>query len=440
MKKKIVTIVGRSNVGKSALFNKLADTKRALVFDTLGVTRDPIHDTSSWKDFQYTIVDTAGFVIDKKVMTKDIVVGLAIEKARKYILDSDVILFMIDGQVGYTQEDRHLFSFIKKLKAQIIIVINKSDRSDIEENVICVTNTFSGYPVIAISAIHSININNLQDMITSFLPQMSNSGDLKMETKVAILGKPNVGKSSIMNILMEKNISIVTPLVGTTRETISELLDTEACQYMISDTAGVRKSRSINERIEELMVSNTINTVQDANIVIMVFDVTEEALSDQDITLMMYSWETLHKAILVVWNKVDLLESGTVEKNIAKKILLYKHIFDVIPQVIFSTIDTSYKKSDILDALIALQKRYTQFLDPKEIKMILKDALYKNPLYKMKQKLDFQKLAVVHAAPPTIVIYSKQKILFGKSELSYLQRCIRGKIDLYGVPIKMSIK
>lgn len=443
MKKKfLVTIIGRSNIGKSALFNKLADSKRALVFDTNGVTRDPMHDDSSWKEFQYTIADTAGFITEKKIAKDDIITKLAITKAKEYLQNADIILFMIDGSVGYTQEDMQLFSSLKKLKKEIIIVVNKGDRKESIENMIYITNIFKGFSIIKISAMHSININNLQDLIISFFPKDSNtdSYDNKEKNKIAILGKPNVGKSSIMNILIEKNISIISSIAGTTRETISEDLTSSSQSYILSDTAGVRKSRAVNERIEELMVSNTMNTIQNANIIIMVFDITEENISDQDIKLISYAWNTLYKAILVIWNKVDLIQIGSINKFINNKISQYRHIFDNIPQITFSTVDHSYKKEKIIDQVNLLSERYNQFLDSKEIKIILKDALFKNPIYKMKQKLDFQKLNVSRTAPPTIIIYSRQKMLFTNSEITFLQKKIRAQKDLFGIPIKITIK
>jgi GTP-binding protein len=442
MKKKLVTIIGRSNIGKSALFNKLADHKRALVLDSIGVTRDPIKDTSSWKGYQYDIADTAGFITQKNIDSSDPITSLAIARATQYLEEADILLFMIDGTTGYTQEDMQLFSRIKKLNKPIIIVFNKCDVKDSEESFIYMTALFQGYTLVKISAIHSININTLQDTIITLLPDSEKEhNDKKIKSKIAILGKPNVGKSSIMNILTEQNIAIVAPIAGTTRETISQSISLAANEYLISDTAGVRKSRAIEERIEELMVSNTMNTIQEADIVLMVFDISDNALHDQDIKLMSYAWNTLYKAILIVWNKIDLVnKNNDVMKIIEEKTSQYKHIFEHIPQITFSTIDDKHDKNSILEPLEQLSHRYAQFLDPKEIKMILRDALHHNPLFKTKQKLDFQKLDVVRSAPPTIVIYSRQKMLFSNSEIAFFQKQIRLHKDLLGVPIKIIIK
>lgn len=433
-----VTIVGRSNVGKSALFNKLANDKRALVYDEMGVTRDPLVDLSSWKDYTYEIIDTAGFLPTLKKQKNDIV-AKSILHGEKYITSSDLIIFVVDGTVGYTQEDLHLFSYIKKINAPIIIVINKIDTKEAEENYLQMTDVLQAGKCIAISAIHSKGISDIQDMITENINWTSYQNQEKSDNEyfhVALLGRPNVGKSSIMNIIAEEEISIVSDVAGTTREAISkDILTKDAFQITLSDTAGVRKSRSIEERIEELMVSNTMKTIKKSHIVIMVIDINDNELYDQDINLAMHAFNTLHKGILVIWNKIDLLKKESDPLKIIKeKTEKYKHFFDIVPQIIFSAL-TKRNKEKVVPAIKSLWQRYKQRFDSKEIYMLIHEHMQKTPLVKIKQKLQIQSIHVIKTAPPTFVIKSRQHELFTNSEITFLSNSLRKHFDLLGVPI-----
>jgi GTP-binding protein len=431
-----VCIVGRSNVGKSALFNKLAETKRALVYDELGVTRDPIVDTSEWKGHTYTVIDTAGFLMSHKKIKNEIT-EKALVKATQYIQNADLIIFVIDGTVGYTNEDRHIWSYVKKLEIPVIIVINKIDTRVAQEEYEHLVGVLQEDNHIAISAIHSHSINDLQDMIInaiSWEQWQNNEIQDKEYFGVALLGKPNVGKSSITNILVKENISIISPIAGTTREAISKQIEENNIEITISDTAGVRKSRSINERIEELMVSNTMKTIEKSHIVIMVFDISEEELYDQDITLIMHAFNNLHRGVLVVWNKIDLVPKEKIKEIVKTKTALYAHFFDIIPQVYFSAKE-NYEGNIIIDALTKLWKRYKQRFESREIRMILKEAMHKTPLFRIKQELQFQSLSVIKNAPPTILIKTRQKQWFGDAEIAFFKNQLRKKLDLFGVPI-----
>jgi GTP-binding protein len=439
MKQKLypqVSLVGRSNVGKSALFNKLADTKRALVYDELGITRDPIVDTSSWKDYIYTIIDTAGFLIANKQITNDIT-KKALAKAEDYIKNSDVLLFVVDGVVGYTQEDVQLFSYIKKMNIPILIVINKSDVKSSEDEILSMCGVLQDTGHIAISAIHSKGILDLQNLIIESInwdAYKTNEIHDQEYFKVSLLGRPNVGKSSIMNILVEEEVSIISPIAGTTREAISKELENETMRSTITDTAGVRKARSIEERIEELMVSNTMKTLEQSHIVIMVLDISNDELYDQDINLVMRAFNDLHKAVIVIWNKIDLVPKEEIKNIVAHKTQLYKHFFDTVPQLFFSAI-TQENKDKIITEIKALWKRYRKHFDSREVCMTLRESLHKTPLIRIKQELQFQSLSVIKTAPLTIMIKTRQKLWFKDAEISFFKNQMRKKFNLLGCPI-----
>jgi GTP-binding protein len=442
MNKKLpyVTIIGRPNVGKSALFNKLADTKRALVFDECGITRDPLIDTSSWLGYTYQIIDTAGIFHTNKKQQNDIT-KQAIDKAIYFLENADIILFVIDGSIGYTQDDIHLFNISKKINVPIITVINKIDTKAAIEMAESLRQQLHNGPHVTISAAHSKSINELQNEIVHYLKDFNYTPveDEKKYFHVSFLGKPNVGKSSIMNIVAKENISIVSPIAGTTRESISKVLDDECFTITLADTAGVRKKRTIEERIEELMVSNTIRTIESSHIVIMVLDASEE-VHDQDVNLLMKAFHTYHKAVLVIWNKIDLLpEKTSINDIIKKKIDKYHFFFKNIPQIYFSAIDTN-DGSIIIRELKKLWERYSQKFDARDIKTILNEAFYHTPLIKIRQKIQFQKLIVTKTAPPNITLISRQKALFGEAEINFMTNILRKKKDLLGVPIVFNIQ
>ncbi len=239
-----VCIVGRTNVGKSALFNKLADEKRALVFDQIGITRDPLVDTSSWLGHTYEIIDTAGFLPTLKKEKNDIV-ARSLLHGEKYIKSANVILFVVDAVVGYVEEDIRLFSFVKKLGIPVIVILNKVDTKIAQDSIDELMYVLQNDRYIALSAIHSRGIADLQALILKEIDWKKfeeKESDTNSYFSVALLGRPNVGKSSIVNIIAEEEISIISDVAGTTREAISKALYTEDnFTITISDTAGVRK-------------------------------------------------------------------------------------------------------------------------------------------------------------------------------------------------------
>lgn len=433
-----VCIVGRTNVGKSALFNKLADEKRALVFDQAGITRDPLIDTVSWLGHTYEIIDTAGFLPSLKKEKNDIV-ARSLVHGEKYIKSANLILFVIDAVVGYVEEDIRLFSFIKKLNIPIIVILNKVDTKVGQDSINELMYVLQNHSYIALSAMHSKGIEDLQGLI---LQQIDWKEFEEKENvthpyfSVALLGRPNVGKSSIVNIIAEEEISIISDVAGTTREAISKALYTEDnFKITISDTAGVRKARSIEDRIEELMISNTMKTVQKSHLVLMVIDINDSALLDQDITLAIKAFEDFGKGILIIWNKIDLLPKHSDPlKLIKEKTAKYKHFFDVVPQVLFSA-KTKRNKEKLIPEIKALWARYSQRLDSKEVHVYIKELLSQKSLFKIQQKLQIQSLHVIKTAPPSFIIKSRQYALFGSSEVNFLTNQLRKKFDLKGVPI-----
>lgn len=435
-----VVIVGRQNVGKSALFNRIAPKVRALVYNEEGVTRDILKDICEWNETRFEIIDTAGFAFDKN-SNKDEILEKSLNEVKNIINSADIFLFLIDGDIGFINEDRRILSYVQKTNVPCLFVINKSDKKQSLETMQMLSENEFKDPLL-ISATHGKGIEDLLNKITEKIKNISNfKNKIEIEdtrVRVSFLGRPNVGKSSLLNALLKKDRSIVSPIAGTTREAIEETINTNDFSFTIYDTAGVRKKRTINDRLEELMVSNTMKAVERSHIIIMVFDINEKTLFDQDIQLAMHSFYELYKAVLIVWNKTDLPEED-IQKKIKDITVKYTHFFNVVPQV-FVSAKTEKNINRIIPEIENLWKRYSQFFESSEIKYLIKTTLSKAILIRNEQKLVIKTASVIRSYPPTIAIKTNQPPFFGESQLAFLTRKLRSNYNLLGVPIKWIVE
>jgi GTP-binding protein len=440
-----VILIGRPNVGKSALFNRIADTVRALIYDMPGVTRDPLIDTCTWGDETFSIVDTPG--LDVYLSQKDSITQQAIIEAEKLLKEADIILYVVDGSEGLTGVDEQLLRKFQKYNIPIIVAVNKSDikGSDITKAYV---EGVGFKDVVMVSAAHAKGVSDVLDIIVSMISsinflRLENSDiseeDLRINSSVAFLGRPNVGKSSLLNALLNKDRAIVSSVAGTTREALYDTFEFNNMNITVADTAGVRRSRAIHDRLEELMVSNTMSAIQRASLVVMVLDASENTLVDQDMKLLLHTYQTMKKGILVVWNKIDLIKPDNRTDHIKFLKRDYEYIFDVLPQVMVSAMK-KINIDRIMKELSALHKRYFQRFVSELVSNTLRDALHKKPLFKSEQPLKVYKAEVIRSAPPTIVIYTQQKTFFGDAQFGFLDKVLRKKFNLLGVPIKWIAK
>ncbi len=434
-----VSVVGKPNVGKSALFNKISIDSRALVYDEKGVTRDPISGKSEWKDYVFEIIDTAG-LFSKKSQKNDFILNKACEKAYEYIKLSDVILFVVDAFEGLDFSDYEIYEELKKINKRIIIVANKFDKKNIHENL---DEIFSlSHKVICVSAIHSLGINDLFDEIIEVLKLEKLEACVESGVKsynVTFLGRPNVGKSSILNALSNSNRSLVSEIPGTTRESIKEEFEFDDITLNVIDTAGVRKQSAIEGRLEALMVSNTISMVEKSHLVLVVFDLSARELFDQDIKLLGYIFQDLCRAVVVIWNKIDLLKNEDYKKIVFDITEKYKHIFENIPSLFLST-----KTRENIDLIFPLVKKiiknYHKRFIPEEVLNIFRNSFGEKNVKRCTQQLKIVDVNVLRTAPPTFLIKTSNARWFNSSHRAMLSKVLRKKFDLEGVPIKLLIK
>ena len=303
MAKPIVAIVGRPNVGKSTLFNIFANSRISIVEDTPGVTRDRLYATAEWLDHEFMMVDTGGI----EIMNADAIAVSIRQQAQIAIKEADVILFVCDARAGITTEDADVARLLRQSKKPIVLAVNKADSPKQEMNTFEFYNLGIGDPI-AVSASNPLGLGDLLDAVVAKFPSDKMAGDLEEEDeiKVALIGRPNVGKSSIFNALVGEERSIVSDVAGTTRDAIDTPVVRNGQKYLFIDTAGMRRKAKVDEPIEKYSVMRSLRAVDRSDVVLMVFDAVE-GVTEQDKRIVGYAHEA-GKAVILVVNKWDLYE------------------------------------------------------------------------------------------------------------------------------------
>ncbi|MBD3273339.1 ribosome biogenesis GTPase Der [Candidatus Dependentiae bacterium] len=431
-----VIIVGRTNVGKSTLFNRISKSTKSIVLEEEGVTRDYLSEIISWNKKTFELIDTGGVSFKKE---KDPI----LEEIRLKVIDllnkASLILFVCDGKNGLTQEDRIIAKTLHKTKKPVYLVINKSDNKLALEENLPEFYSLGFKELIEISALHGKGIIDLLDKITKNLPKpREDYFEEKESYKIAIIGKPNVGKSSLTNLLINEERSIVSQVAGTTREAISNKTFVNEDLVLITDTAGVRKKKKVKEDIENLMVKSTLSTIRTSNIILIVIDAKEEKLSDQELKLLFYAYEQ-KKAIILVINKTDLIEveqRAYLEHNLSE----YDFILKKIPIVWISCKDKK-NISKIYKQIQKLWERLNQTFDDEEIDELIKLELTKKPLFHKRQQLKVKQIkSVKDTKIPTFKLKTNYPEWFGESQLGFIENILRKNYDLLGCPIKFILQ
>ncbi len=428
-----VVIIGRTNVGKSTLFNRLSVDVKSLTLDFEGVTRDFLKDTVCWQDRCFELVDTGGVSLRK---TTD----LLLQKSRQHILShidkATVILFVCDGTIGLLPEDREIAKLLHKIGKPVLLLINKSDVKITQEHV----HEFSqlGFTsLIPISAEHGRGIGDVLEQVVALLPI------IKLDTvepsyRVVILGKPNVGKSSLINLLLKQDRAMVAEVPGTTREALIEQIRFYQEDIQIADTPGIRRKRVITEKLEDLMVQSAFRAVREADIVLLMLDATEGRISDQELKLAFYVFEKQHKALVMLLNKQDITDTFTQEQ-LAFSLEEYQYFVDKIIQLNISC-KTEKNIGKILPLVKKVWQRYSQRFSDEELTKVCKEALEKKPLYRQRRLLIVRNAKQISSAPITIVLRVNEPKWFGQSQLGFFDNILRRAFDLKGVPIEFVVR
>lgn len=427
-----VALVGRTNVGKSTLFNRLTKSQQSLVFAREGVTRDYIKNIATWNDKAFNLIDTGGLPFEKNL---DSILQEVEQSVHNTIQNSDLILFVCDGKNGLVEQDRMLAKMLHKTKKPVFLLLNKSDNATAFAEHEYEFNALGFKDIFALSAIHGTGVRELLNAVCKTIESTETYEVKEPSYSVAILGKPNVGKSSLLNLLLKTERSIVSEIAGTTREAISESFSFHKEVIKLTDTPGVRRKKKVDDPLEQEMVKRSFQTVRQADIILLMIDSTDGKLADQDLKLLFYAYEQ-KTSIILVFNKTDILEKDT------KDILLYDmkrydFFLTKIP-ILWISCKTEKNVGNVLKEIQKARKRRLQKFNPVEIDELIKGALIRRPLYHKRQLLKVLNVKVIESENrlPTFILYVNYPEWFGPTQLGYLENQLRRKYDLLGCPIQ----
>ncbi len=434
MSRQIVAIVGRPNVGKSTLFNKIAGRRISIVEDTPGVTRDRIYADAEWLRHNFTIIDTGGIELEND----DIIVAQMRRQAQIAIETADVIVFIVDGKEGLTGADREVAQMLRKSKKPVVLVVNKIDSLKDEDNAFEFYNLGIGDPV-TISATQALGLGDMLDKVVSYFKEDSGEETEEENIKIAIVGKPNVGKSSLINKLLGEERVIVSNIPGTTRDAIDSYVENQHGKFTLIDTAGLRRKSKVKEEIERYSVIRTLAAIERADVCVLMLD-AEDTLSDQDEKIIGYAHE-MNKAIMVIVNKWDLIEKDERTMDLAKKQLQNTLGFLSYAPYLFISAKTGQRVNKVLEIAKECYNNYTK----RVATGVLNDVINKAVLMKEPPVIGLKRLKIYYVTqvgikPPTFIFFVNNSSSLHFSYERYLENQLRESFDFKGTGIKLEFR
>lgn len=429
----IVTLVGRTNVGKSTLFNKLVGKRKAITEDVNGVTRDRVYDQVEWIGHEFILADTGGLDIsNKELMNQEI--KSQVEKA---LLESDLILFVVDGREGINPHDYEIADEIRKYNKKVIVVANKIDGANIPDHIYDFYQ-FGFDDLISTSAEGSKNLGDLLDKIVSFIDFSKFDTDLDA-TRIAIIGKPNAGKSSLVNHLLNEERMIVTDIAGTTRDAIDTYWQYKDNNYVLIDTAGLRRKNKVSDNIEYYANQRTFDAVDSSEICLFLIDATV-GVTEQDTKIAGYA-HNQKKAIIIAVNKWDKVQKETNTMKNMEKEIRNKLSFALYAPIIFISVLKGQRITDLLNLIEIVNSNYHTRIKTGVLNTILQDAIMMTaPPQDKGKRLKIFYISQVQTAPPKFLLHVNDKELMHFSYQRYLENQIRQNYSLQGVPFTFEIR
>ena len=435
MSKPIVAIIGKPNVGKSTFFNYLVGSRISIVQDTPGVTRDRIYAETNWRGRNFTLVDTGGIEPE----SEDIILSQMREQANLAISMANVIIFLTDIRQGVTAADREIALMLKKSKKPIVLVCNKADNFDKDrQEAYEFYNLGLGDPY-PISATNAIGIGDVLDKIYDSFPPKVEGEDDDDTIKVAVIGKPNVGKSSLINNILGENRAIVSNIAGTTRDAIDTEFENEKGKYVLIDTAGVRKKSKVKESIEKFSIMRTLLAIERADVCLMMIDATE-GVTDQDAKIAGEAHEA-GKGVIIVVNKWDAMEkeTGTLEKY--KKEVYERLKYLSYAPIVFISAKTGQRVHKLFDLINHVAEQNSMRISTSMLNQVINEAIaIVQPPTDKGKRLKILYGTQVSTKPPTFVIFVNNKELFHFSYERYLVNQIRKEFGLEGTPVRIIVR
>ncbi|MBQ9278895.1 MAG: ribosome biogenesis GTPase Der [Lachnospiraceae bacterium] len=435
MSRPVVAIVGRPNVGKSTLFNALAGDKISIVQDTPGVTRDRIYADVSWLNYNFTIVDTGGIEPE----SNDIILKSMREQAEIAIETADVIIFITDVRQGLVDADGKVADMLRRSHKPVVLVVNKVDSFEkFMPDVYEFYNLGIGDPV-PISAASQLGIGDMLDIVVGYFDESSLEEEEDERPRIAIIGKPNVGKSSIINKLLGEDRVIVSDIAGTTRDAIDTTITRNGTEYVFIDTAGLRRKNKIKEEIERYSIIRTVSAVERCNVAVLVIDAVE-GVTEQDAKIAGIAHER-GKGMIIAVNKWDAIEKD--DKTIYKFTNEIREKLAYMPyaELIFISAETGQRLPKLFEVIDSVIENHSLRIATGVVNEIMAEAVALNPPPTDKGKrLRLYYITQVAVKPPTFVIFVNDKELMHFSYTRYIENKIREAFGFRGTPLKFLIR
>ena len=434
-RKPIVAVVGRPNVGKSTLFNVLAGEQISIVKDTPGITRDRIYADVSWLNYNFTLVDTGGIEPD----SNDIILSQMREQAEIAIETADVIMFMVDVKQGLVDSDSKVADMLRRSQKPVVLVVNKVDSFDkMMADVYEFYNLGIGDPH-PISSVNRMGIGDMLDEVVSYFPEQVDDEEEDDRIKVAIVGKPNVGKSSLINKLLGENRLIVSDIAGTTRDAVDTEVTYNGKEYVFIDTAGLRRKNKIKEELERFMIIRTVSAVERADVAVLLIDATE-GVTEQDAKIIGIAHER-GKAIIIAVNKWDAVEKD--DKTIYRFTEKVRQTLSFMPyaEIIFISALTGQRIGKLYETIDIVAENHALRVATGVLNEIMTEAVaMQQPPTDKGKRLKLYYITQVSVKPPTFVIFVNDKELMHFSYTRYIENQIRNSFGFKGTPLRFIIR
>ena len=432
--KPLVAIVGRPNVGKSTLFNKIVGKRIAIVEDTPGVTRDRIYADADWLNYKFTLIDTGGIEPE----SEDIIAKQMRRQAELAIETANVIVFIVDGRAGITAADEEVADMLRRCKKPIVLVVNKVDHPKFEDTVYDFYSLGIGTPI-SISAEQGLGIGDMLDEVVAGFEAIEDEDENK-NIGIAVVGRPNVGKSSLVNALLGQERTIVSNIPGTTRDAIDSPFTWRENEYTLIDTAGIRRKRSIeDETVERYSVIRSLAAIRRCDIALIVVD-AERGLSEQDVRIAGYVHEEGKASVLII-NKWDAIEKDTYTVEEFKKKMLVDLAFMSYVPMLFISAKTGQRVNKVMEIADYAYQQNTMRISTGKLNDIVNEAVTMNdPPVNNGRRLRIYYSTQVSIQPPTFVIFVNEPDLMHFSYRRYLENYIRKSFSLTATPIHLIIR
>ena len=435
MSKPIVAIVGRPNVGKSTLFNQIGKKQMSIVDDMPGVTRDRIYMDANWLNHEFTMIDTGGIEIE----SEDKILNSMRAQAKIAIDEADVILFVVDGRAGLTSADEEVAKILRNANKPVIVAVNKIDSTQLDMNVFEFYNVGLGDPI-GISASNALGLGDLLDAVTAAFPKAEEDARDEDEIRIAVIGRPNVGKSSLVNAMLGEERVIVSDIPGTTRDAIDTQFIKDGIKFTLIDTAGMRRKNKIDEPVERYSVIRSLRAIDRADVVLMLIE-APVGITEQDKKIAGYAHES-GKGCVIVVNKWDIFpDKHDRSTNRFTDDLREQIGFLQYAPVLYASALTGQRVNRVTELVKFVAEQQSMRIQTSVLNELIRDAISVNPPPTKKGKqLKILFMTQADICPPRFIIFVNEPDLFHFSYLRFIENQLRERYGFEGTPLKFIIR